>query len=343
MLLRNNRDGTFSDVSAASGIGAHPGKALGVAIHDFDRDGWVDIFVANDSMRQLLFRNTGQRAFVEVALEAGVAYNNDGRSFAGMGVDAEDYNNDGWPDVIVTALSLERYALFRAVGRGRLVQGRARPESAERRFRTPGGGRSSRTSTTTGAAESVRRAGSRAGYGVARASGLRLSAATSPAAQPGLVLLDVLGLVRAGIRATGRGAAFADLDDDGNVDVVIANLDGPPTLLRNNRGPGQSLADGFELHGTRSNRQGIGAIVSVVDEHGLPQSGMSDGRELPIGKRRPGPFRIGRCKGGAPRRGALAKRRDSGAERDRGGPYVSDRRAGTLRESWAVVRCVKLF
>ena len=110
VMLRNNRDGTFRDASIPSGIAAHPGKALGVAIHDYDRDGSID-----------LFRNTGRGTFVETALEAGVAYDDDGRSFAGMGTDVEDYDNDGWPDAIVTALSLERYALFRGAGNGRHV------------------------------------------------------------------------------------------------------------------------------------------------------------------------------------------------------------------------------
>ena len=98
-----------------------PGKALGVAMHDYDRDGWIDLFVANDSVAQFLFRNTGGGAFVETALAAGVAYDDDGRSFAGMGTDIEDYDGDGWPDVIVTTLSLERYALYQATGQGRFA------------------------------------------------------------------------------------------------------------------------------------------------------------------------------------------------------------------------------
>src|SRR6185503_16385291 len=93
VVLRNNGDGTFSDVSKATGIGAHPGKALGVAIHDYDRDGAVDLFVANDSMPQFLFRNTGRGTFEEVAAPAGVAYDDDGRTFAGMGADLEDYDS----------------------------------------------------------------------------------------------------------------------------------------------------------------------------------------------------------------------------------------------------------
>ena len=159
VLLRNNGNGTFIDTSAASGIAAHPGKALGAAIHDYDRDGRIDLFVANDSMQQFLFRNTDRATFQEIALQAGVAYDDDGRSFAGMGADVEDYDNDGWPDVIVTTLSLERYALFRATGRGGFEYASHATGSAARRSRARDGGRSSWTSTTTdGAICSSRRA-----------------------------------------------------------------------------------------------------------------------------------------------------------------------------------------
>jgi hypothetical protein len=222
VLLRNNGDGTFTDASASTGIATHHGRALGVAIHDFDRDGRVDLFVANDSMQQYLFRNTGGRAFVEVALEAGVAYDDDGRSFAGMGVDAEDYDNDGWPDVIVTALSLERYALYRGVGRGRL-------EYAS----------------------------------------------------------HTAGVGRATLQSSGWGTKFVDSDNDGRRDLFVAQghlLDMvsrarqgfdylQPPLLRNDGGNANHWLT-VSLRGTRSNRQGIGAIVSVVDEHGRTASGI---------------------------------------------------------------------
>ncbi|MBA2353278.1 MAG: VCBS repeat-containing protein, partial [Acidobacteria bacterium] len=112
VLFRNNGDGTFRDMSRASGVAAVAGKALGVTIEDYDADGRVDIFVANDSMRQFLFRNLGDGTFSEVALAAGVAFDEDGRTFAGMGTDFGDYDGDGRPDLIVTTLSLERYALF---------------------------------------------------------------------------------------------------------------------------------------------------------------------------------------------------------------------------------------
>ena len=180
VLLHNNGDGTFRDVSAPAGIAAHRGKALGVAIHDFNRDGFIDLFVANDSMQQYLFRSTGPPALREPqgrsqpsrgrqargrALRqaqgraAGHSTKShsrrawrpedDGKSFAGMGADFEDYDNDGLADIFVTTLSLERYALYRATGRGGFEYASHATDSAARPFRTPDGARNSSTSTTT--------------------------------------------------------------------------------------------------------------------------------------------------------------------------------------------------
>jgi hypothetical protein len=275
VLLHNNRDGTFTDASASSGIGTHPGKALGVAIHDFDRDGRIDLFVANDSMPQFLFRNAGGGVFAEVALEAGVAYDDDGHSFAGMGVDAEDYDNDGWPDVIVTALSLERYALYRAVGKGRFEYASHAAGIGRSTLQNSGWGTKFVDFDNDGHRDMFVAQGhvldtvSRARQGF-------------DYLQPPLMLrnqdssfVDVSSsLGPAFVRpAAGRGAAVADLDDDGDIDIVIANLDGPPTLLRND-GDNANHWLTVSLHGTRSNRQGIGAIVSVIDEHGLTQLGI---------------------------------------------------------------------
>jgi hypothetical protein len=256
-----------------SGIGAHPGKALGVAIHDFDRDSRIDLFVANDSMPQFLFSNAGVGGFAEVALEAGVAYDDDGRSFAGMGVDAEDYDGDGWPDVIVTTLSLERYALFRGAGRGRFEYashatgvGRATLQRAgwgTKFIDFDNDGRRDLFVAQGHVLDTVSRAKQGFDYLQAPlmlrnqgASFSDVSASLGPAfARP----------------AAGRGAAFGDLDDDGDVDIVMTNLDGQPALLRNDGGNANHWLTVW-LHGTRSNRQGIGAIVSVVDETGLSQS-----------------------------------------------------------------------
>jgi hypothetical protein len=285
VLLHNNGDGTFTDASASSGIGAHPGKALGVAIHDFDRDGWIDIFVANDSMRQYLFRNTGQRAFVDVALEAGVAYDDNGRSFAGMGVDAEDYDNDGWPDVIVTALSLERYALYRAVGKGRFEYASHATGVGGATLQNSGWGTKLVDFDNDGRRDVFVAQGhvldtvsrERHGFDYLQPPLMLRNQPSTPATDrsltPQVSFVDVSrSLGPAFARpAAGRGAAFGDLDDDGDVDIVIANLDGPPTLLRNDGGNANHWLT-VSLHGTRSDRQGIGAIVSVVDDHGLTQS-----------------------------------------------------------------------
>jgi enediyne biosynthesis protein E4 len=275
VLLRNNGDGTFRDVSGPSGIGAYPGKALGIAIHDYDRDGWIDLFVANDSMQQFLFRNTGRGGFDEVALAAGVAFDDDGRSFAGMGTDVEDYDNDGWPDAIVTTLSLERYALYRGLGKGRF----------EYASHTSGLGRATLQLSGWGAKfVDVDNDGRRDLF---VAQGHVLDTVTRARQgfeylQPPLVLrndsasfVDVsasLGPAFTRPRA-GRGAAFADLDDDGDIDVVIANLDAEPTILRNDGGNSNHWLT-VSLRGTTSNRSGLGAIVTVVDDQGRTQSGI---------------------------------------------------------------------
>ena len=276
VLLRNNGDGTFRDDSAGSGIAAHSGKALGVAIHDYDRDGWIDLFVANDSMQQFLFRNSGRGTFTEVALSAGVAFDDNGRSFAGMGMDVEDFDNDGWPDVFVTALSLERYALYHAVGNGRF-------EYASH-------------STGVGAA-TLQRSGWGTKFVDFDNDGRRdlfvaqshvLDTVSRP--RQGFDYLQPLLMLRNDLRsfidvssslgpafskpAAGRGAAFGDLDDDGDVDIVVANLDAEPAVLRNEGGSTSHWLT-VALRGTRSNRQGIGAIVRVLDDRGRTQSGIS--------------------------------------------------------------------
>ncbi len=118
ILYRNRGDGTFEDVSTKSGIAAKKGRSLGVAFNDYDGDGWTDIFVANDGMEQFLFHNNRDGTFTERALDAGVALSDDGKPFAGMGVDFRDYDNDGRPDIIVTNFAKQIYAVFHNDGNG---------------------------------------------------------------------------------------------------------------------------------------------------------------------------------------------------------------------------------
>ena len=275
VLLRNNGKGTFVDVSATTGIAAHRGKALGAAIHDYNRDGFIDLFVANDSMQQFLFRNTGRSTFDEVALEAGVAYDDDGKTFAGMGVDFEDYDNDGLPDIFITTLSLERYALYRATGRG----------GFEYASHTTGVGRTTIQNSGWGTKFVDFDNDTRRDLFVAQSHVLDTVSRARQGfdyLQPPLMLrntstsfVDVSASLGPTFSrpAAGRGAAFADIDGDGDIDIVISNLDAEPTLLRNDGGNANHWI-ALSLRGTRSNRDGIGAVVSIVDDKGRSQSGI---------------------------------------------------------------------
>ena len=283
VLLRNNGDGTFTEASKASGIAGHPGKALGVAIHDYDRDGWIDLFVANDSVPQFLFHNTGQGTFDEVALQAGVAVDDDGRTFAGMGVDVEDYDNDGLPDAIVTTLSLERYALYRGTAAGRFeyashASGIGRATLQHSGWGTKfvdfdNDGRRDLFVAQSHVLDTVSRA--RQGFDYRQPPLMLRNDGPSTSLGAGTAFADVSASLGPAFTrpAAGRGAAFADLDDDGDIDIVVANLDAAPTLLRNDGGnAGHWLT--VSLRGTQSNRSGIGALVSIEDERGRTQSGI---------------------------------------------------------------------
>jgi len=120
MLFHNNHDGTFTNVSVPSGIAKFVGKGMGVAFADYDNDGYPDVFVANDTTRIFLFHNQGNGTFNEGGLQTGVAFNGDGSALSYMGADFRDIDNDGWPDLLVTALSNETFSCFHNE-RGRLL------------------------------------------------------------------------------------------------------------------------------------------------------------------------------------------------------------------------------
>jgi hypothetical protein len=263
VLYRNRGDGTFEDVSAESGIADVPGKGLGVSFADYDADGYVDVYVANDSVQCYLFHNEGDGRFAELGLLAGVGFNEDGKTFAGMGVDFADYDNDGHPDLVVTNLSNERYRLFRQAGDGSFQDV------------TYGSGLGAATQPFSGWSTRFLDYDNDGWKDLFVAQGHVMDTIekTEPNLsylQPPLLLRNESGrFVKAEAAEAldqiwaGRGAAFGDLDADGDVDVVMSNVGQRAVVLRNDGGNARKWLR-IRTRGTESNRDGIGARVEVI-------------------------------------------------------------------------------
>ncbi len=273
LVFHNNGDGTFTDVSRKSGLGAAPGKGLGIAFQDFDRDGWPDIVIANDSAPQQLFRNQRNGTFTEEALRLGLAYNDDGKTFAGMGVDFSDYDNDGWPDVFIDALGAEKYALFRnAKG------------SFEYVTNSSGIGAITLNHSGWGAKFIDYDNDGWKDLFVGQGHVMDNVALTQPFlkyTEPPLLLRNVAGRFQDVSAASGeifnlplaaRGVAFGDLDNDGFLDIAINCNHGQAVILRNQGNANHWLI--VNTVGSASNRDGIGARLRIVGESGLEQHGM---------------------------------------------------------------------
>jgi hypothetical protein len=259
ILYRNRGDGTFEDVSQRSGISSIKGRSLGVCFADYDDDGFTDIFVSNDGMRQFLFHNNGNGTFTECALEAGAAFTGDGRPLSGMGTVFQDYDNDGRPDILVTVLPREVYALFHNDGNGQFSY----------RSLQAGLGLLSAASSGWGSGlEDFDNDGWKDLF-VAQSHVLDNVERIDPMLhykEPPLLALNHNGRFEradSGVTApiAGRGAAFGDLNNDGFMDVVVTSLGGEPLVLLNHGGTGNWLS--ISLRGTRSNRDGLGASVQV--------------------------------------------------------------------------------
>ncbi|GAB4119417.1 MAG: CRTAC1 family protein [Acidobacteriota bacterium] len=271
LLFRNLGGGRFQDVTEPSGIGRFHGKALGVAVADLDRDGRIDIFVANDGMEQFLLLGHADGTFREEALVAGVAVDQDGNSFAGMGTDVADFDNDLQPDILVTNLSNQSYALYRGDGAGGFEWASDTTGLSQISLLYAGWGFRFIDYDNDGWRDVL----------ITQGHVLDTIEITSPHiayAQPPFLLKNLEGKAWRNVSAesgevfsrpaVGRGLAVGDLDNDGDLDVVLSLLDSPAQILLNQGGNRQNWIQ-FELEGTRSNRQGIGAEVTVT----LPDGG----------------------------------------------------------------------
>ena len=272
-LYRNNGDGTFTDVSAETGIAAVQGKGMGVVFADYDGDGFMDVFVANDNSPNLLFHNLGGKKFEEEAFAAGVAYNEDGNQLAGMGADFRDVDNDGLPDIWHTAIENETFPLFQNLGGGhfRNVTQGSRLAQLTRGM----------SGWSNGAAD-LDNDGWKDLF-VARSNVMDNIESYSKHfryAEPNAVFRNLGNGQFEDASATAgpdftraaphRGLAYGDLDNDGRIDLVVTQLRGPVQLFRNvSENHNHWLL--LKLIGTKSNRMGIGAQIRVTTGDGKRQ------------------------------------------------------------------------
>jgi enediyne biosynthesis protein E4 len=289
-LFHNRGNGTFEDVTARSGIFDSSSKALGVAMLDFDRDGWPDLLVANDTQPNKLYRNQQNGTFRDVGMEAGIALSTEGKARAGMGVDTGDFLNSGGRGLAITNFDNEMIGLYRE----------SKPGVYEDVSIQSGIGPASKNSLGFGCAfldvnldgwldlvvanghidETVRNIRGNVGY--AQPPQLFLNSGKG-------VFRDVAGDAGAGFvqSKVGRGVACGDFDRDGDLDLLITTNNGPAFLYRNDQNAGNKSVR-FRLVGTKSNRDAIGAEVRVesggVNQSRLVKSGSSylSQSELPV-------------------------------------------------------------
>jgi hypothetical protein len=264
LVYHNDGNGHFSEVSEKIGL-AKPGKGLGAAIADYDRDGHIDLFVANDSMPEFLYHNRGDGTFEEVGLISGVAVDGEGHTFAGMGVDFADYNNDGLPDLVVTDLASQMYALYRNNGDGTFSY-QSYPSGLGRMTMAHSGwGVRFLDCDNDGWKDLLIAQGHDLDTIELTFPNLRYREPMLLARNTGRSFEDVSAEAGSAFREAwvGRGMAIGDIDNDGRLDAVVTTNDGPLYVLHNATAtPNHWLI--LKLVGHRSNRDAIGAEVRVV-------------------------------------------------------------------------------
>ncbi len=268
-LFRNRGGGRFEDVTAKAGLLDSSSKSLGVAMFDLDKDGWPDLFVANDTQPNKLYRNQRDGTFREMAVRQGVAFSEDGRARAGMGVDTGDYNRSGRESIAVTNFDNEMIALYEPAGAG--FADRAGPVGIAAPSRNSlGFGCFFFDADLDGYLDLL------AANGHIDDSVRNLAQGVHHAQSPHLFLNDGRGRFRDVAQQCGadfaapkvaRGAAYGDFDRDGDLDILLTTNAGPALLYRNDITNGnQSIR--FRLEGRQSNRDAIGAIIRVTDASG---------------------------------------------------------------------------
>jgi hypothetical protein len=267
-LFHNRGDGTFEDVTAKCGIFDTSSKSLGVAMLDYDRDGWPDLLVANDTQPNKLYRNQRNGTFKDVAVEAGIAFSAEGKARAGMGVDAADFDHSGLPGVAITNFDNEMIGLYRPAANGTYNDVAVQAGVGLASQNTLGFGCAFLDANLDGALDlvvanghiddTVRNIRGNVGY-----------------AQPPQIFLnngqgkfqDVAASTGDGFiqPKVGRGLCYADFDRDGDLDILMTTNNGPAYLYRNDQQTGNHSIR-FRLTGTKSNRDAIGAMVRVEHE-----------------------------------------------------------------------------
>jgi hypothetical protein len=272
-LYRNNGDGTFTDVSEATGIAAKMGKGMSVSFADYDGDGFIDMFVANDTTQNFLFHNINGKRFEEIGLEAGVAYGTFGTPLSGMGSDFRDVNNDGRPDIWHTAIEHETFPFYLNRGGGNFFDMTANSGLARATGNMSGWGNGIFDLDNDGWKDLF----------VARSNvvdDINLVYPDRRYPEPNSVFRNLGNgkfedvSSRAGpdfqLEGAHRGVAFGDIDNDGRIDMVVSVLGGPVKLFRNisNNNNHWIL---LNLVGTKSNRMAIGAALRITTEDGKSQ------------------------------------------------------------------------
>ena len=265
-LYRNRGDGTFEDVSAKAGLLAHVGKGMSAAFADFNHDGRLDIFVTNDTVPNFLFKNNGDGTFSEDALMAGVSVTNSGRPISSMGTDAQDYNNDGWPDIHLTALSGETFPLFRNDGHGAFIE-ETQSSGLGRSTVKLSGWCSIFADMDNDGWKDIFTANSHVNARIGDFQSIAFKQSNSVFVNDGhghfSDVSNAAGL--SGAVAAHRGCGVADFDGDGRLDVVVLTLGSPAELWQNvSTSVNHWLI--VRLTGMKSNRDGIGAVVRIGNQ-----------------------------------------------------------------------------